>query len=246
MTLVITELSPFGITMVADSAVTFNETLPSGISIGRVLNGARKLQFIPYLSAGISVWGIGSIPPSPGGVSTDLWLFDFIERRSSCQSIDEFANTLAEELQDTIGNVQEPMGFHLAGYVEREGLSLPTFYHIRNVEGTYVRYEFHNFISGHDFPPRVLAGNEILLIRNGDYGPYANLVHAVDEALPRIQATTGLSIPFPSLQGRMAYQKAWLKFVSDLYASSGILRTIGGEIETIGILPTGRVIYLPI
>jgi hypothetical protein len=139
----------------------------------------------------------------------------------------------------------EPLGFHLAGHVEVEGQRLPTFYHVRNVEGTYLHYEHHAFVSGHDVHPRVFADNEAYITRNGDYGPYAVLAEAVQKALPMIHANTGLGIPHPSLQGRIAYHAAWVRFVSDLYASSGLLRTIGGSIAALGIYPQDQVVYFP-
>ena len=125
MTLVITEISEFGIAMVADSAVTVTVTLPSGASTQQVLNGARKLQIIDYLGAGISMWGVGSIRNVP----SDLWIEDFIDRHGNITTIDEFANELARELQQAIGNVQRAMGFHLAGYIEQDGQAVATLYH---------------------------------------------------------------------------------------------------------------------
>ena len=245
MTLVITERSKFGIAMVADSAVTDAVVLPSGRNIRRVLTGAQKLQIIPYLSAGISVWGLGEIPIGNRLIPTDIWLNDFIERHCGIGLLDEFAKTLAKELQNTVGNGQEPLGFHLAGHVEVNGKRLPTFYHVRNVEGDYRHYDFHEFVPGHDMPPREL-GDKILTTRNGDYGPYAALVRAVEMALPKIQAVMGLTIPYPSLQGRVAYLAAWIRFVSDLYAGSGLLRTIGGNIASMGISPEGQILLFQV
>jgi len=245
MTLIITELSKYGIAMVADSAVTLNEVLPSGIMVSHVLNGAQKLQVIPYLKAGISVWGLGSVQLQGGNLSTDIWLGDFIERHSEVNDLSRFADCLAQELQDNIGENQVPVGFHLAGLVDIENQKLPTFYHVRNVDGTFAHYEFHNFISGQDFPPRELVENEFYLTRNGDYGTYAALASAVHNILPSITANTGLNIPHPSLNGRIAYHSAWVKFVSELYVSSGLLKTIGGSISTLGIYPNGQIVYYP-
>ena len=242
MTLIITELSEFGIAMVADSAVTIEEKTPSGDSIPRVLNGAQKLQVVPYLGAGISMWGIGTIRTPLWPISTDVWIVDFIQRHAHVTSIDEFANELARKLQNDVGNIKEPMGFHLAGYVEQYGKRMPTFYHVRNVDGTYLHYEYHDFIPGQDFPPREMKKDELCRTRNGDYGPYATLAWGVETVLPTIRKSVGISIPYPSLQGRIAYLTAWLRFVSDLYASSGLLRTIGGNILSIGITPEKQVL----
>ena len=245
MTLVITEITKFGIAMVADSAVTSTEVMPSGKVMNRVLNGVRKLQVIPYLGAAISVWGIGSILASKGEVSTDNWLADFIERHSSTGSLDEFANFLVKELQTVIGPIQKPMGFHLSGYVDISGRKLPTFYHVRNVEGTYAQYTFHEFSPGQDYPPQEI-GNNLFERRNGDYGPYAALSEAVHQAIPKVQVGMGLTIPHPSLPGRLAYLAAWVRFISDLYESSGLLKTIGGGIAAVGIYPDGQVVYYPV
>lgn len=245
MTLIITELSKFGIAMVADSAVTLTQALPSGKERSRVLNGAQKLQIIPYLKAGVSVWGLGEIHAKSGSVATDIWLGDFIERYSGASSISEFANCLVQELQIIIGDVQTPIGFHLAGFEDIDQRKLPTFHHVRNVDGTYRHYDFHQFIPGQDFPPRELADDEEpYLTRNGDYGPYALMSEAIEYILPRIQAI-GLEIPAPSLRGRIAYHSAWVRFVSELYASSDLLKTIGGSVAGLGIYPDGRMDYYP-
>lgn len=231
--------------MVADSAVTNSTPLSSGKVVVQVLNGVHKLQIIPHLQAGISVWGRGSIPTSQGEISTDIWLMDFIERSTNTSSIDEFANMLAKESQNALAGKQDCLGFHLAGYVQDKSETLPTFYHIRNVDGTYKHYTFHDFISGQDYAPKALRNNEVYLTRNGDYGVYAALATATQQLLPHIQSSVGMNIPHPSLQGRLAYHRAWVTFVSDLYASSGLLRTIGGNVSALGIYPDGNIVYLP-
>jgi len=52
MTLVLSEVSYFGVAMAADSAVTFGT--------GRVYIGAQKLLRVPQIDAGLSVWGRGT------------------------------------------------------------------------------------------------------------------------------------------------------------------------------------------
>lgn len=59
MTLVLTEISPFGISMAADSAVTIRNMQNGLLPVQP--NSALKLHLIPYLDAGIYCWGIGRI-----------------------------------------------------------------------------------------------------------------------------------------------------------------------------------------
>lgn len=77
--------------------------------------------------------------------------------------------------------------------------------------GTFAHYELHEFIAGQDYPPRRLADNEMYITRNGIY---AALAGAVQNALPAIKAGVAPKIPDPSLQGRIAYLSARVKFVS--------------------------------
>src|SRR5262245_35868665 len=114
MTLIISKLTPYGIVMVADSAETKSYELSRGKAT-RVRNGTKKVQTIPHLSAGISMWGLGEIPKTD--LPMDIWLSDFIKQREYINSLQEFADALRDALQAQIGNVQIPMGLHLAGYV---------------------------------------------------------------------------------------------------------------------------------
>lgn len=241
MTLIISEITSLGIVMVADTAVTESVKLPSGKELVRVLNGFKKLQKIPYLSAGISMWGNGYV----GSMPTDMWLSDFIESRTDLDSIHSFADELANELQASNGTNKEPMGLHLAGYVEVDGEKRPTLYHIRNVDGTYEHFEFHDFIAGHDYPPvrkEDLPTGRHYTLRNGDYGTYAHIHATVETMLPLIQERLKITIPYPNLQSRVAYHAAWVRFVSNLYGCSGLYKTIGADVDAIGIYPDGRTI----
>lgn len=122
MTLVLTEVSSFGVAMAADSAVTF----PSG----RVYVGAQKLLRVPQLNAGLSMWGLGEI----NSIATDEWIQSFID--GDIQSgirLWDMANRLAVKLNKEFGNViSERMGIHVGGYDEKNGIRGPAFYHVHN------------------------------------------------------------------------------------------------------------------
>jgi len=223
---------------VADSAVTCEESI-GGRKGCYVLNGVRKLQPIPYLRAGLSMWGLGTIPATGRYVSTDVWADDFIRRHSSVGGLGDFASALLKELVSNEHEIRDPIGFHLAGYVPVGDRMLPTLYHVRNVDGDYEHYDMHPFVLGHDIPPQEI-GDIPLFRRNGDYGPYAVLEETTRHFLPIIKAKMGLDIPHPSLRGRVAYHCGWVRFVSDLYESASLLRTIGGRVSALSIDSRGN------
>ncbi len=205
MTLVLTDVTKFGIAMVADSAITTTILFPSGKNIKRVTTGAQKLQVIPYLNAGISFWGAGSIPAmGDSRYPTDVWLQYFIERHADVDSLATFADILSNELQRLPKQIREPTGFHLAGYVQVDEEYLPTVYHIRNVDGNFRGYDLHDFVVGHDYPPNPIEEKSFFL-RNGDYGVYALLSGLVDLGNLAVRDELGIEIPHQSLGGRIAY-----------------------------------------
>jgi hypothetical protein len=245
MTLIITEITPYGIAMVADGAYNFREMTPSGTIRQRVLTGARKLQYIPYLNAGVSMWGSGRLMSIVGEIFADIWMEDFIKRCEGIGSLEAFAHALRDEMQKTMGEEHRPLGFHLAGYEEIEGDNWPAFYHLRNCEGGYTDLEIHEFVIGkelgHDIDP---AEHDRLVWYNGDYGLYRHVREGAEEGVLRVRTITGFEVPYPSLEGRLRYLAAWVKFVSDLYECSNLPREIGGEVDCLGIAPMGESIKL--
>jgi len=146
MTLILTELSKFGIAMAADSALTVPLRKPDGTIGDKVYYGAKKLFTIPKLKAGISYWGWGDIP-YPGAdwfdknklERTELWLPHFLERsKERYNSISDLAQLLEEELRKRIPEIDVKKypygdgGIHLAGYESLDEQPLPTFWHIHN------------------------------------------------------------------------------------------------------------------
>jgi hypothetical protein len=243
MTLVLSEITKFGIAMVADSAITTTTVMPSKKKIDRVATGIPKLQVIPYLNAGISFWGEGSIPYI-GGIKhpTDSWLQDFIERHEDAVSNEEFATELKNELQRLPHRIKEPLGFHLAGYSTSEGKKLPILYNIRNVDGDFLKgYEPHEFVEGLEYSPQPIE-ERLVYLRNGDYGPYARLSGLMNIGRWLIHEELGLEIPHPSLEGRVSYLTSWIVFISNLYASSKREITIGGDVWALGINPEGEIV----
>jgi hypothetical protein len=246
MTLIITELSEYGISMAADSAVTIISRNSSGVENISVRNGVRKLQVIPYLSAGISVWGQGQIHTAKGRQSTDTWLEHFINEHSGIGTIDDFAIALAERLQRQVGLTKDMIGFHVAGYVLKNERPLPVFYHVRNVDGNYADgYKFKPFTVGQDYPPSELPPGCAYTTRNGDYGDYARFIETKSRALSDIVLQTWFAAPNPTLKERVAFHAECIRYISDAYERAGHSRTIGDVIDGLAIYHTGKYQFFP-
>lgn len=150
MTLILTELSKYGIAMVADSAIIEPLRKPDGTIADKVYFGAKKLFQVSKLIAGISYWGWGDIP-FPGADWTDknklerteLWLPHFLSKNAKkYNSISDLSLLLEEELRKRIPAIdlkdypEGEGGIHLAGYEVCNGQHIPTFWHIHNGPST--------------------------------------------------------------------------------------------------------------
>jgi hypothetical protein len=252
MTLILTEISNFGIAMAADSAVTSEIRRPDGSSVYRVLTGVHKLQVIDRLHAGISVWGMGTM----GSTDTDLWLQDFINaERENYTSLQEFAILLQNELRSLVPSIDAQanplgtVGFHLAGFVDHAGAPTATFYHIHNgisqtlcARGITVDPRIVN--ANHDLPPeivrRMLTPGASIIMRNGDIQIFAPFIQHLGVFFGDL-SRYGVTIP----DSRTLMERAeWLKFeirtMSEIYRFSNLhLPTIGGKIDTLLITPDG-------
>ena len=260
MTLVLSEISKFGIAMAADSAITFRELLPSGNSRLRVVMGAKKLQVIPKINAGISTWGQGSVRVGDDVIQMDTWIENFIaEKEDDYDSLESFANLLESEARNYIQPIdvsQYPwgtVGFHLAGFVDYEGDSTPTFYHIHN--GRSQALEMRGEIvddpsvvnANHDFPPSFArAFSERLLwyrTRNGDLRIYNRLFGILEAFLRKLERESQIVIPYPtSITDRARWLKFQIKTMAELYEFSNLrTKVIGGDIATLMISAEGTI-----
>ncbi len=243
MTLVLTELGPFGIAMAADSAVTF--TYPdTGLSYAEP-NRARKLRAVPVLNAGMSCWGWGTIADMP----TDQWVSDFIDSHRSIATLRGFAEELAGQLNEqvapnTTGNNR--LGFHLAGFEGFEGKRTPSFFHVHDgpstvLESRGIRVDPKRFNANHDMPPEILqdeiklSPRRTYITRNGDYQPYAKLSQSL-ENLFRELLRLGIRIPnSQNLDDRAEYLVFEIRTISELYRLSNLIPGIGGRIDFLTI-----------
>jgi len=262
MTLVLTEISVFGIAMAADSAVTMLRDLPNGKRLVRVLVGIKKLQQIQKLQAGISVWGEGKI----AGIDSDFWLDQFIKtRENEYDSLGTFAALLEGELRDIIPEIDlqkdlyGTIGFHLAGFVDFKGERTPTFYHIHNgrseaLERRGIEIDARRVNANHDLPPELaheyLDKERVYTTSNGDYRLYREIFERLETFFQDLAKSGKIVVPLSlSLRDRAEWLRFEIETMASLYKMMGIrypgieqyvrLPTIGGYITTLSISQKG-------
>ncbi|KYK37503.1 MAG: hypothetical protein AYK18_09815 [Theionarchaea archaeon DG-70] len=257
MTLVLSKLTPYGIAMAADTAITVKFEFPDE-TLERTYADAKKLQKIPQLNAGISWWGEGRI----NGIFADLWLERFI-KNSSAESLEEFAISLQNELRRLELTIPEgaststlrdgTIGFHLAGFVEYNNRRIPSLYHIHNGKSVlYPTVDPHIVNANHDFPPlRVIehwSRREWPGLRNGDYRPYAVLYNYLSGFYRQLHEDPDMRaadddpfiIPHPlNLETISEFLRFNIKLVRDIYALSNYPPIIGGRVTTLTINENG-------
>lgn len=245
MTLVLTELSSFGIAMAADSAVTHTNN-QTGL-VYAIPNTAKKLQAVSHLQAGISCWGLGTI----SGIPTDTWLSNFINSSTSFTSLHTLANELSRQLNAQVSlntSGGNRLGFHLAGFEDYNGIPTPSFYHIHDGPSTVLQQRSitvnpNQFNANHDVPPqlfRQLSGaGGVWITRNGSYRLYAQIFNLLEGFFQQLQPL-GVRIPnSQNLLDRAEYLVFQIRTMSELYRLSNLVPGIGGGIHFLTINPSG-------
>lgn len=233
MTLVITEISRFGVVMTADTAETISVQGMSGAWYTRIKYGTPKLFPIVPLNGGVSFWGAGEIYVAASKSSrmpTDVWLEDFVAKEKF-RNLEEFGYTLCRNMNALHGPEAPALGFQVAGIgrgTPRDGM--PVFYRVCNRDkkgGRRPEFEVDRTI---DFPH---LNDGPILFPDADVALYEELQRRLGVGEPL--ARNGQPIPHPSLDGRAEYVAAWVRLISDLYQSAGLSRTIGGKVTTLKI-----------
>lgn len=238
MTLILTELSPHGIAMAADSAVTVQATSP--VPYTRYLTGMQKLQPVYHLQAGVSTWGHATVD----GMDADVWLASFIQWSvEQTGTLGEFAVLLQGELRRALGpgSGVPRIGFHLAGYEEHDGERLPSFYHIHDGPSeTFGNIDPQLVNANHDMSPaRFRQARDLgvlpFIVRNGDYTFYVNLWNMMEAFFK----TYSINLPARrTLDARLDYLTFQVRTVGEIYRLLGV-PSIGGAILGLTIGSSG-------
>lgn len=265
LTLIITELSPFGIAMAADTAETVTGVNIRGSIEDRAFFGLTKLLPIQKLQAGISYWGWATMPPDKG-IWMDWWLRVFLTKKTNnYNTIEELAKLLEKELRKIVPPLnknemqlmpQGSGGVHLAGFVDEKGKKTPCFWHIHNGMSQALpekRLDPSIVNANYDCPPQkflqVAKMGAIYSTTNGDIEVYARFFRKyLTNYLRELRKEMEIVVPLPTLGFRAEFLRAQIRFISELYAVGGIreegtlrqmVRGIGGEVTTLTITEDG-------
>jgi len=127
VTLILTQISKYGIVHASDSNLTVGNSISAGES--------QKTFVIAHLNAGLTVAGSYTV----GGVRMNHWMDNFVLEQAGggISSLSDFAHNLGNELEARMSPEEKANGsmVHIAGYVGQEGGSHPEFWFVRNVTG---------------------------------------------------------------------------------------------------------------
>lgn len=267
MTLVLTQISKSGITMAADTAITYSRKK-------EIKYGATKLHVLQNSPVAISAWG--------GFKKANILRFfeEFVNKHEDAEDIDDLAKELegvAREIAEPIDIQENPwgtVGFHLAGLTQYGDKTFPTFYHVHNGRSQELENRHPKKAkkldptlvnANQDLPPRVLdkhfkRTDYPVTVRNGDWELYALIL---DQALePIIQGINqneveglekynDLKIPeSDDLTSQEEFLCLQIQFMTSLYQVSNMRLEnedqykshIGGSINTVRINKKGEVV----
>lgn len=267
MTLILTEFSPHGIAMAADSALSRDVLNPDGTIDSKDYYGARKLFAVPKLNAGISCWGWGEIPERGASweegqrkFMMELWLPYFLEKNEEkYNTISELALLLEREFRQRIPKIDVDEhelgdgGIHLAGFERADGRFYPTFWHIHNgisQQLPHKKLDPEIVNANNDVPPKlgrqiIFEQKQSFVVRNpplSDYITLWELLFKPGSTFSKMVAETGLTFPVAeSLEKRAQLLAFQIETIVGIYRFSKEGEGISTPIHTLTIDLQGRI-----
>lgn len=251
MTLVLSEVSKFGVVMVADSAITTthneDEKLPSGEKIPKYVRlGSEKVKRIPKYPAGISFYGMGRI----AGLPTDIWMEDYLKHEiKDALTLDQVGERFTETVNETFfKHKQHDLGgFHFGAVVDAgTDHAYPILYHIfRDKNDEPFRLQKDN-PDGRDIPidrwRSHLDLGHTYYLRNGLHEPFAVLQDRIFDAMYELTGRYGIQVPYPpTLTVHERFDRLQLGLMCDLISMSNHIASVGRPITSLTIDLDGNV-----
>ena len=253
MTLVLSEVSKFGIVMVGDSAITTtheeNDRLPSGDHVPPYSRfGAQKVKQVPNLPIGISFYGMGRIAKIP----TDLWMDDFFAHKVQQNStLGEICNTLIENVNEAFFmNMQNDLGGFHVGAILHPGTdqAYPVLYNIFREDRQ------HPFRLQKDNPDgrgltieqyrQALNNGTAFYLRNGMHEAFSAVQNNIIDSIYQLVGRHDIQIPYPpGLAAHEKFNRLQVALMCDLISMSSKTASVGRPISSLTIDLNGRVTY---
>jgi hypothetical protein len=239
MTLVISDVSSFGVVMVGDSAVTNQQN-------GTVREGAAKVQYSPLANVGFALWGKANV----GEGRLDEWLADFISTRIvSTDSVEEIGQRVATDLNSLLSRSGRSWkslvrGVHLTGY--RDGL--PVLFHVHCGHPNEPAHElrlYRDFPDDHSYTQivyRAKLNSHFLHLRNGYHALFGPLFDSALQYSVSLKTLFNIQLPHPSLEGRLEFYKSLVKFVAGTLKAAHLPQEVNETLSAIAFSETGLVI----
>ncbi len=245
MTLVVSEISRYGIVMVGDSAVTHSR---AGTPIG-VSSGAAKVQYSSEANIGFAMWGNAIVQ----GQQLDSWIKNFIDSTiKKNEDLEVVGQRLTSEVRTALEKENRPwselvFGIHLSGYKN----GLPRLWHIHCGHSNEPPHEPRLY---HDYPEdqnwteeyyRILFFSQgetaSAHLRNGYTPHYAMLSKAMLDYVNGLRDTLGIQLPKDSLEGHLSFHKILVKFVAGALVAAGAHTGVQEDLPSISFTQNGMV-----
>jgi hypothetical protein len=236
MTIVISELNPWGIAMIGDSAVTIRDAMGP-----RVREGAAKIHYSPTANIGFAIWGGACVD----GKRMDFWMADFLSSMKAAEPLPAVADRLAAELNQELvregkawGELRR--GIHVAGYHD----GLPTLYHIHTGDPALPQHELRVF---KDFPDGTKKNRHAYLnelrvgtyhLRNGYYKMFGPLFDAAYKYSQDLHSL-GFKWPYRGLEDRVTFFSLLTRFLADTLAAADFHPGVNATVSAIGFTEAG-------
>lgn len=247
MTLILTQISKYGIIHASDSNLSSN---------GKSAGVAKKTFKVPFLKAGLTVAGNYSVDR----IRMDIWLTKFIKSQAKINKLTlaDFSHNLKTQVENQMKTYEKSNGsiFHIAGYVKNNIAYHPEFWHVTNVHSINMTTGEYgdirdDFAISEDFWSRDWQKNNLQQIfPSGGYQLYINGFASGRISYVILQShfsslmntiwnnPNWLFRPPKSLVEAEGYVKLFMQFVGTLFKSSNYSAPfIGGRVQTCRILP---------
>ena len=242
MTLLLTAVTPEGIVLGADTALTYRE-------IGEQVNlmGFPKIIPVSRFMTGISIAGDARIGEPRKGSWIHTWMKTYVDEVAEASSFTKFCDGLVETVNEVVGEEDGSHTFQVAAWEniqDAEGnLTLvPRAAEIKIVEDIYV----WKSVLDNDIVRDILEwrqgnrdkGYPIALKSSGIPENYSDWITEI--GTPGFSKLTGFRIPDPQITAVVEYVRFLIRIVSDLHRISRQPAYVGEPIETLILFPDSK------